>query len=232
MPSWIDYWNTDTPIYVNARHKQLHYQGVAQDMRRLLRPKDHIVLDYGCGEAVAAGEVASACETLYLCDAAANTRTKLSLSFGTNPRTRIVSPEDVAAVPEAHFDTIIVNSVLQYIARTDLPPLIDLWREKLKEGGRLILADIIPTDVSAVGDAGALLAFGARGGFLLAAVGGLVRTALSDYRKFRAHLGLSTYSEAEMLALLQSHGFVAQRLATNIGHNPARMCFEAVPARP
>ena len=227
MRSWIDFWNADTPIYVNARHKQLHYQGIAQDMRRLLRPQDRIVLDYGCGEAVAADDVANACDALYLCDAAANTRTKLTLSFGGNPKIRVVSPEDVAAMPGMSFDTVIVNSVLQYIPRADLPPLIDLWREKLKPAGRLILADIIPPDNGALADAGALLRFGASGGFFLAAIGGLVRTALSDYRKFRTDLGLSTYTEAEMLALLMAHGFAAQRLSGNIGHNPARMAFEA-----
>ena len=60
-------------------------------------------------------------------------------------------------------------------------------------------------------------------------VGGLVRTALSDYRKLRAALGLATYDEAAMAAKLAAAGFRAERAQKNIGHNPARMTFLARP---
>ena len=230
MKSWIDYWNADTPIYVNARHRQLHYQGIAQDLRRQLRPTDGTVLDFGCGEALCANEVAAGCSQLFLCDAAANVRMKLNLQFERNAKIRVLSPEDLAARPDGEFDVIVANSVLQYISREDLKDLLDLWRAKLKRGGRLILADIIPPNVGPLTDARALLKFAFYGGFLAAACIGLARTAVSDYRTLRTKLGLSTYSEADILALLTEHGFNATRLATNIGHNPARMCFEAIPA--
>ena len=229
MPSWIDYWNAGTPIYVNARHRQLHYQGIAQDMRRLLTSNDPVMLDFGCGEALCADEVASACDRLYLCDAASNVRIKLALQFEANRAIAVVSPDEVAALPDATFDVIIANSVLQYISGDDLHRLLTIWHAKLKPAGRLILADIIPPDVGPLTDASALLKFGFNGGFLVAAIAGLVRTALSDYRKLRNDLGLSTYSETAMLTLLAGHGFTARRLPDNIGHNPARMCFEAVP---
>ena len=73
-----------------------------------------------------------------------------------------------------------------------------------------------------------MLAFGWQGGFLLPALGGLVRTVFSDYRKIRAELGLTHYEEAEMLALLEKAGFTARRLEKNLGHNQARMAFGAV----
>lgn len=230
MKSWIDYWNTDTPIYVNSRHQLLHYRGIAHDMRRLLRQTDRIVLDFGCGEALCADEVAIACDSLFLCDAAPNVRIKLNLQFEHNTRIRILAPEDLALRPAAEFDVIIANSVLQYVSREDLKGLLVLWRAKLKPGGRLILADVIPPDIGPLTDARALIDFAFHGGFLAAACIGLVRTALSDYRTLRTNLGLSTYGEAEMLTLLAEHGYSARRLADNIGHNPARMCFEATPA--
>jgi hypothetical protein len=56
---------------------------------------------------------------------------------------------------------------------------------------------------------------------------GLARTALSEYRALRDELGLAQYDEAEMIELLQGEGFGAERRAKNIGHNQARMTFEA-----
>ena len=68
--------------------------------------------------------------------------------------------------------------------------LLSLWRRKLKEGGTLILADVISPATGPVDDVRALLGFAWQGGFLTAALAGLVRTALSDYRKLRQELGL------------------------------------------
>ena len=68
-----------------------------------------------------------------------------------------------------------------------------------------------------------------QGGFLLAALASLVKTALSDYRKLRETLGLTRYSEAEMLALLDAHGLHGERAARNIGHHQERMLFLARP---
>jgi len=78
-----------------------------------------------------------------------------------------------------------------------------------------------------VTDARALLSFAWQGGFLKSALIGLVRTALSDYRKIREELGLSRYSEAEMIEILREAGFAAERRRQNMGHNQARMTFVA-----
>ena len=74
---------------------------------------------------------------------------------------------------------------------------------KKSGAGKLVIADVIPPDVSPLTDASQLLAFGWRGGFLTAALAGLVRTAFSDYRKLRAQYGLSTYAEADIIGLIR-----------------------------
>ena len=86
-----------------------------------------------------------------------------------------------------------------------------------------MLGDVIPPDVSPLADAAALLRFGFEGGFLMAALAGLVRTALSDYRTLRARLGLTTYEEGDILGLVEGAGLRAERRRPNIGHNQARM---------
>jgi hypothetical protein len=49
--TWRDYWNSDTPIYVNERHKALHYALSPTTSRRSLSGPGAMVLDHGCGEA-------------------------------------------------------------------------------------------------------------------------------------------------------------------------------------
>jgi hypothetical protein len=107
---------------------------------------------------------------------------------------------------------------------------LNLWRGKLKADGRLVLADVVPPDVSPLRDAKALLSFAWKGGFLKSATLGLARTAFSEYRKIREEIGLSQYAEAEMIEILRDAGFRAERLERNLGHNPARMTFVGTPA--
>jgi SAM-dependent methyltransferase len=246
--SWRHFWEGDTPIYVNERHKLLHYRLIARDILQALnelpgrvaqegaaleatgatsfRP---VVLDQGCGEALSAGEIAARCERLYLCDAAVSVRARLQARFGGIANVAVINPVEVADIPEASVDLVVANSLVQYLARPEFASALRLWRELLKPQGRLLLADVPARGVSPVADALALLRFGWRGGFLIAALAGLGRTALSDYRKLRAELGFASYDEAEVLALLSEAGFSARRHKPNLGHNQARMAFLAAP---
>lgn len=230
MRSWIDFWNADHAIYVNDRHKQLHAAAIARDICRHIPTPDAVVLDYGCGEALYADAVARHCRRLILSDAAPKVCAGLIARLSHIPSIDVLDPAAAAALPDATLDLIVVNSVLQYLDRGLLEKLLDEWRAKLKPGGRLVIADVIPPGVSPLTDAAALLRFASRGGFLVPAVLGLVRTALSDYGRIRKALGFSMYTEDEMLALFRTHGLDAQRIHPNFGHNQARMTFSARPA--
>ena len=200
--SWRDFWNGEHAIYVSPRHKALHYRQIATDLIGHIPAPDAVILDHGCGEALDAARVANRCGRLYLCEAAPNVRDKLRAMLGDRANVAIVSPEEVEALPDATLDLVVANSLIQYLSRDELVALLATWHGKLKPGGRLVIADVIPPDVSPLTDASQLLAFAWRGGFLTAALGGLVRTALSDYRKLRAQYGLSTYRAEEIAGLL------------------------------
>ena len=228
--SWRDFWNGEHSIYVSSRHKTLHYRAIASDLIGHIPAPDAVVLDHGCGETLDATRVAAACGRLLLCEAAPNVREKLRGQFGRIGNITVVSPEEVEAQPDASLDLVVANSLVQYLSRDELETLLRVWHGKLRPGGALVIADVIPPDVSPLTDASQLLAFAWRGGFLLAALGGLIRTAFSDYRKLRAQYGLSTYSAEDISGLIREAGFTDPQRPANFGHNPHRMTFRATKA--
>jgi SAM-dependent methyltransferase len=232
MADWVSFWDSgsDSAIYVNRRHRDVHYRRVARDIRALVPSVNAVVLDYGCGEALFADHVAAAARRLILCEAAPQVRQRLAARFADNDAIQVCGPDDLAALPDGSVDFIVMHSVAQYLTPTEFDALLMRFRRMLAADGRLILGDIIPPSVTAATDAGALLGFAAAGGFLTAALVGLARTVFSDYWHVRRQLGLTRYSEDEIVARLTAAGFSASRTARNLGHNPARMTILARPA--
>ena len=225
---WVAFWDQPHSIYVNARHFDAHYRDIAEGIIKLLPKGEARVLDYGCGEALHAGRVASRVAKLYLCESSPNVRAHLKQRFGDNPKLAVVSPEDAAQIPPASLDLIVANSVVQYLKDDELTRLLAQWRAQLAAGGVLVIGDVLPPDSNPVTDALALLRYAAQNGFFFAAIGGLIRTVFSDYRAVRAKLGVATYTQAQFLERLTAAGYAAERLPFNLEHNPARMSFRAV----
>jgi SAM-dependent methyltransferase len=222
---WVSFWDAPHSIYVSARHLDAHYRDIAGRIAALLPGPGLRVLDYGCGEATYAGRVAAQCARLYLCESAPSVRADLKRRFAGNDKVAVISPEDLGDRPDGTLDLIVANSVVQYLDAADLGRLLALWRRLLAPGGQLIVGDVIPPHVGAASDAAALLRYAAANGFFAAAVWGLLRTFVSDYRAVRARLGIATYTQEAFLARLSAAGFAAERLPFNLEHNPARMTF-------
>ena len=231
MSSWRDFFDGEHSIYVSERHKLLHARIIARGIIAAIPRSDAVVLDHGCGEALHGEAVAAACGRLYLCESAPVLRAQLTARFINSGHVSIIAPETIEiGIPDDSLDLVTCISVAQYLKREELDAALHLWLQKLKPGGKLVVGDVIPPDVGMVTDTRALLSFAFSGGFLIAALAGLVKTAFSDYRKLRDNLGLSMYSTAQMETVLDKAGFVGIRQIENIGHNAARMTFEA--ARP
>jgi SAM-dependent methyltransferase len=228
MGDWIAFWDSEHPIYVNARHRDVHYRTIAQDIRAHL-PAGATVLDYGCGEALHADVIAASATALILCEAAPKVRAALARRFADHANIRVCAPEDIAAMPARSLDAVVLHSVAQYLAPETLDALLATFRRLLRESGVLIVGDVVPPHVSVFTDAAALLRFGAANGFLVATLVGFARTLFSNYWRLRSQLGLTRYDEAAMAAKLAGSGFSARRASANIGHNPWRMTFIARP---
>jgi SAM-dependent methyltransferase len=229
MRDWLSFWNSPNRIYVNDRHRDVHYRDVAMQLRALVPSATATVVDYGCGEATAADLVAEAARRLILSDGAPAVREKLSARFKGNAKIAVLAPEEIAALPAGSIDCIVMNSVTQYLEPAALDDLLATFRRLLAPDGRFVIGDVIPPHTSAITEVAALITLAWRNGFLAPALAGLVRTLFSDYRALRTRLGLTHYTEAEMLAKLARAGFTASRRHPNIEHNQQRMTFVATP---
>ena len=231
MTNWIDFYDfKHSVIYVNARHRDVHYRVIAEDIRATVPSPATKVLDYGCGEATSADLVAAASGHLTLVEAAPCVRAALGARYADNAKISVLTPDEAAAQPAASFDLIVMHSVAQYLSEAELVSLLGLFRRLVKPDGLVIVGDIVPPHLAAPAAALALLRFGIANGFFWAAVGGLMRIFVSDYLRLKKTHGLSHYDEAAMLQRLKAAGYAAKRAPRNIGHNQRRMTFLARPA--
>ena len=231
MSDWISFYDMrHSLIYVNARHRDVHYRKIADDIRALVQKPSAAVLDYGCGEATSADVIAAACGHLTMVEAAPNVRAALGARYAGNRKISVLAPDASAALPAGSFDLIVMHSVAQYLSGPELDRLLAMFRKLIKPDGLLVLGDIVPPRLAAAAAAWSLLKCGAANGFFWAAVGGLLRIFVSDYLRLKKTVGLSHYEAAAMLEKLRAAGYSAQRAARNIGHNQWRMTFLAKPA--
>lgn len=226
MSDWITFFDSDHAIYVNARHKEVHAIITGDGMSEHIVPSDR-VLDYGCGEAAYAERLVRKAESLTLCEAAPNLRERIKKRVAHERYIAVLSPDEVAALPDGSFEVVIMHSVSQYLSPAELDRLLAQFRRLLQPTGKLVIGDVVQPDIPAWKDALALLRFGWREGFFVAALRGLIRTAFSDYSKLRKDAGLTRYSEHDMAAKLSGAGYRASRAARNIGHLQTRMTFVA-----
>jgi len=181
MSDWVKFYDfKHSVIYVNARHRDVHYRAIAESIRAYVPSPAAHVLDYGCGEATSADLVADACAQLVLVEAAPNVRASLTMRYAGHPKIAVIAAEQAAALPKASFDLVVMHSVAQYLTQAELDRLLAMFRALLKPDGLFILGDVVPPHVAAPAAALSLLRFGAANGFFWAAAFGLVRIFASD----------------------------------------------------
>jgi ubiquinone/menaquinone biosynthesis C-methylase UbiE len=229
MDDWIDYYDSTHTIYASKLHRDLHFRVIARDIIGYIPSPSSVVLDYACGEALSAAQVAAACAKLYLAEPAPGVRGRLIARFAPNTKIRVRSLDDLRNMEAGSIDLVVMNSVAQYMTEDELNTAFTIIRRLLKPGGKLVLGDVLRPEVGMFRDVLALMRFALAHGFIKDAVKGLISTALSDYRRLRSRVGLQRYAEQDIIAKLGVCGFAASRTPVNIGHNPWRMTFVARP---
>jgi SAM-dependent methyltransferase len=228
MESWSEFWNAPNAIYVSKRHQEAHFAKVRTGISRFLPAgRAKIVLDWGCGDALTANDLAQACGTLLLYEPAETTRRRLIASYENHSSIEILDDAKLGAILPASIDLIIVNSVVQYLSRQQFIDALQLFHRLLKSDGSLLLGDIIEPDTPLIGHVTTFLRFAWQSGFFWAAVFGLARNFISPYRKLRRDAGYACYPAAEMLSLLGQNGFAGERLTSNIAVSQLRSSYFA-----
>ena len=227
MKDWVTYYDSNHSIYVNARHRDVHYARLADAIASHVPGCTAAVLDYGCGEALHADRVADVAGRLTLAEAGPAVRGRLIERFKGNPKIMVISTDRTASLLPQSFDMVILHSVSQYMTPEEFDQTAALFHGLLQPGGLFLVGDVVPPGASALSDSWALLQFGWREGFFCAAVAGLIRTLLSDYWRLRTKVGLTRYNEQQMAVRLAAAGFRVTRAPANLGHLTTRMTFVA-----
>ena len=185
------------------------------------------VLDFGCGEALYALKLNETCGQLILVDTSKHIRKKLQIVTSKQESIKVLSMSNCYTIKNSSIDLILVNSVFQYLTFEQTEEALLLFHRVLKNNGKLIIADIIPNDLSVWADISSLLKFGFKNGFFFSALLGLFKTYFSDYRSLKKDLGLSLYSSEDFINLMSRSHFRAKMEPFNFGHNQNRFCFSA-----
>ncbi len=126
-------------------------------------------------------------------------------------------------MPEASLDMVLFNALFQHLTLAQCTAAVDFAAAKLRLGGRLVVADVLPPHADPLSESWALVEYAYRGGFLLAAL----RGALARSRPRRPRAAFTAFTIPDMQRLLATHGFETRRAERNIGHNQTHMTFLA-----
>ncbi|KUI04643.1 hypothetical protein AU189_19860 [Mycolicibacterium acapulense] len=155
-------WNssyTDQPIPL-AEMQQ--WRQATVDRIMALRPRR--VLEIGVGSGLVLSEIARACEEYWGTDFSAPTIRKLKVAVAAQPwgdRVELLTqPAHTAgALPPHHFDTIIINSVIQYFPSARyLTDVINTAVDLLAPGGALFIGDVRNYSLQSAFQTGVVLA--------------------------------------------------------------------------
>ncbi|MFH8795973.1 amino acid adenylation domain-containing protein [Streptomyces sp. NPDC017941] len=114
---------------------------------RALRPRR--VLEIGVGSGLLLGPLAPETEEYWGTDFSAPVVERLRAQTGADPRLdgritlRCQPADDPEGLPAGHFDTVVLNSVVQYFPDADyLTRVLDLAMDRLAPGGRVLIGDV------------------------------------------------------------------------------------------
>ena len=228
MTTWREFWDSAHSIYVNERHKDVHYRDVAEQLAAFVPGPDARVLDLRLRRGDPRGPGRGARRDLLLCDVGAE-RARRDRGAVCRQSEHQGDRAGGRRAP-ARREPRSRSSRTRWCSispPTNSTACSALWRRLLAPGGTLIVADVIPPHVGTVSDGFALLRYAAANGFLGAALVGLTRTALSRYRGCAARSASRATARRSSSTSCARPGFSAERLAKNVEHNPARMTFRA-----
>lgn len=225
---WLDFWNAPDEIFVHPAHMRRHFHRLTEGFfRYTTQVKNGRLLDYGCGEALAAERFVAEGLTTLLYDRSDYYRELVRRNHADKEKIAVLDDAALEALPERSLDYMLLCSVIQYLDDQELQALFQFAQSRLKAGGLLILADVIPPDVSLFRDVYDLLRAALNGGYLLPALRSLASLPFSKYRQVRQANALRYYTESELRTRLTAFGFSTTVAACNFGWSDSRKTYLA-----
>ena len=214
--SWSEFWETDS-TYACAKHKKVVEDETLRQQVNFVSSND-VVLDFGCGESPKE-TLAEAVSELFLFGDAQEISKRLFSKYKGKKNINVVYGLDTST----SFSIIFVCSVIQYLSKEEFTERLKYFRSVMKPGGRLIISDVIPKNISGLKELLTLLFVAAKNNFLKDAILNLFRMMKGEYGSLRKSHNLTKYDEDEIFALLQEAGF-SPEIHSNIGLNKDRYC--------
>jgi SAM-dependent methyltransferase len=227
MDTWLSYWNMPNRSCVSKRHQRAHYDVLFAGVAPYLPDRRGVVLDWGCGDALAANRIAEQCSMVLLYDAAESARERLRQRYGSHDRIRILDKSGLEELARESIDFIVANSVIQYLSDQQLSDALALFHRLIKPGGTVLLGDVINRGTGNSRHVATFLGFAWKYDFLPSAIVGLARTFLSPYRSLQRDIGLAAFAPEQILDKLERRGFAAEKLPQNIAVSKHRSSYLA-----
>ncbi|MGW0548746.1 amino acid adenylation domain-containing protein [Streptomyces altiplanensis] len=161
-------WNSSYDLLPIPLEEMREWRAATVERIRELRPCR--VLEIGVGTGLLMSQLAPECEEYWGTDFSASVIDALGAQTGADPRLRGKvtlrhrAADDIQGLPKGHFDTVVVNSVIQYFPHLDyLRTVLQGALSLLAPGGSLFLGDLRNLDLLRCMQAGVVVAQGEDG---------------------------------------------------------------------
>lgn len=216
---WINFWVNEREAFVKIMALATDF--FANQFARKFGPlKEKTVLDFGCGPGLLADSLKSAAVKITGADI---NQFFLDEYKRKHPEAELIRlPNEYGSdqhilkklLADRTFDYIILLSITQYFSdQDDLSRLLRVLKGCLKDGGKIIVADVVPPGHSSVSDGLSLLKHSLRRNHLVEMMFFINYVLSSRYRKHSSKTPLLSFSQDKIEQMATNLGLTCQRVA-------------------
>jgi 2-polyprenyl-3-methyl-5-hydroxy-6-metoxy-1,4-benzoquinol methylase len=211
MLNWQNFWSNNPPLFGVVMQKNSVYFADKLLKAKTILPENSI-LDFGCGPGYLADLLKNKVASYYGVDISADCVENCKQKFAGYENmqfSKVISTETTTGLEETvkkglHFDVIIVLSVVQYFSGlAKVETLLSDCKSMLSDGGKIILADVIPSHKGLLKDVYSGFADSIQKGYFLSFLRFLFQARFSNYHQLRLDNDLLCITETDIASICQ-----------------------------